>query len=175
MWTRILQAMMNQLPTKAIKVDEQDLFYRSFVCKIFGWIVYLHKYLRSDPDRGLHSHPFDAYALVLSGGYWEERLQSIDEKGMVIRTKWLHPGAINGIDRHCFHRLQLREEKENGAVSYKPSWSLFFCKYVPDKTWGFLRQYPHEDTHMFMFRKHTENSDRWWWKSAPKGKYTCRT
>ena len=102
MWRRILQGIMNRRPTKVYRVDGEPLFYRSYLFSFCGWVWYLHHYLRSDPDRGLHSHPFVAYAWILAGGYEEERILSFNEDGLVLSKRSLHPGSINKIDQHVF-------------------------------------------------------------------------
>lgn len=136
--------------------------------------------MRSDPDRGLHNHPFTSVALVLAGGYWEDRLLGFDENQMTIKTRYLHPGSINRIDRHCFHRLSIpKVQVLNGSdsVYIQPvSYSLFICKYIPNKSWGFLNQYDplveSDGMSRFVFRKHgNTRKDNYWWKSAPKGKF----
>ncbi|MFW6184410.1 MAG: hypothetical protein ACOC8X_11485, partial [Chloroflexota bacterium] len=41
--------------------------------------VFLHYFHRSDSDRELHNHPWDtAVAIILTGGYWEHRMEGID-------------------------------------------------------------------------------------------------
>ena len=39
-----------------------------------GGGAYIHRFLSSDPDRGLHDHPWErSLGIVLSGGYLEQR------------------------------------------------------------------------------------------------------
>jgi hypothetical protein len=45
---------------------------RYYLFGAFGWHAYLHRFVDSDTDRGLHDHPWGrAVSLVLSGGYDE--------------------------------------------------------------------------------------------------------
>ena len=43
-----------------------NLMYRK------GFTVKLHRFLRSDPARDLHDHPWDFVSIILWGGYYEE-------------------------------------------------------------------------------------------------------
>ena len=41
---------------------------RYYLFGAFGWHAYLHRFVDSDPDRGLHDHPWSrALSLVLTG------------------------------------------------------------------------------------------------------------
>jgi hypothetical protein len=132
-----------------------------------GGGVYLHRFLASDPDRGLHDHPWDrAMGLVLSGGYREQRFIRNDSEGERIVERLLGPGSFNRIRGDDFHRIVLPEEQE--------AWTLFghSQKY---KDWGFVnlgsaghRHYqPHEAvTH--------EPEHRDWWHTAPRGRNAPR-
>jgi hypothetical protein len=131
-----------------------------------GGGVYLHRFLASDPDRGLHDHPWDrAMGLVLSGGYEELRL-SLTGSGEEVASRRLYPGAFNNIRGDDFHRIVLPEERE--------AWTLFghTRKY---KDWGFVnldaegqRDYqPHDAvTH--------EPDHQQWWHTAPRGRHARR-
>ncbi len=84
--------------------------------------VFLHRFHRSDADGELHSHPWAwAVAIVLSGGYSEERrvppMNMSDwgvERTVVRRT--FGPGSVNVIRADDYHRVDLLEDE---------SWSLF--------------------------------------------------
>ncbi len=175
MWRKFLQFVMDKRPTKVYQVDGEHLFYRSYLFKFCGWVVYLHHYLRSDPDKGLHNHPFVAYAWILAGGYEEERIISFNEDGVVLSKRFLHPGSINKIDQHVFHRLKLEKVKTRHGYVQPTSWSLFVAKYIENQSWGFLKPYDsiHPDKlHYFIFSQAgTAEIDHDWWKTAPKGKH----
>jgi hypothetical protein len=76
-------------------------------------LVYLHKFESSDEDEELHSHPWTATSLILSGGYLEERRATIRgafPDGLdvyeVVRTPF-RPGQINRLHPDTFHRVRL--------------------------------------------------------------------
>jgi hypothetical protein len=131
-----------------------------------GGGIYLHRFLASDPDRGLHDHPWDrAFGLVLTGGYKELRLAPQGDGEKIVEQR-LGPGSINNIRGDDFHRIVLPDARE--------AWTLFghTRKY---KDWGFVnldaagqRHYqPHEDvTH--------EPDHAHWWQSAPRGRHAAR-
>lgn len=132
-----------------------------------GGGVYLHRFLASDPDRGLHDHPWGrAFGLVLSGGYRELRFGPA-EQGEQVVERLLTPGSINLIRGDDFHRIVLPAERE--------AWTLFghTGKY---KDWGFVkldadgrRDYqPHEAAVR-------ESDHHQWWKSAPRGRQLARS
>jgi hypothetical protein len=100
--------------------------------EVFG---YLHHYLRSDPDRGPHDHPWEwAVALPLTGGYVEDRMRGFGPDGPTTVRIERAPGVAYGLTGADFHRVLI----EAGATS----WSLFL--HGPKaKAWGFLR--PVED------------------------------
>jgi hypothetical protein len=143
-----------------------------------GWVVYLHHYLRSDPDRGLHSHPFRAYAWILAGGYKEERILSFNEDGLVLSEQFLQPGSINKIDQHVFHRLKLDKVETKYGYAQPTSYSLFIAKYIDGKSWGFIKPYDSihpDELHYFIFNKAgVSEIEHDWWKTAPKGKFVCK-
>jgi hypothetical protein len=114
------------------------LFERYFLCEIprfvpkfGGGAVYLHHYLRSDPDRGVHDHPWDhALAVQLCAGYIEERWNGVSAQGMRKRYKRRRPGFGYLLKGSDFHRVLVID----GAAT---SWSLF--AHGPyRKQWGFL-------------------------------------
>ena len=75
--------------------------------------VYLHCAKRPDNDLALHSHPWRwSCALILSGGYTEERLRD----GRII-SRELRPGSFMWLWSDDYHRIaELRSDE---------SWSLF--------------------------------------------------
>jgi hypothetical protein len=132
-----------------------------------GGGVYLHRFLASDPDRGLHDHPWNrAMGLVLSGGYREQRFAPNGDDGEQVVERNLSPGAFNWIRGADFHRIVLPEARE--------AWTLFghTRKY---KDWGFVkldaaghrRYQPHDAV--------TNEADhRHWWRTAPRGRRAGR-
>ena len=81
---------------------------------------YIHYIFESDKDLHLHSHPWDFWSFVLSGGYVEELLGG--EMNIVRRFKWNHHAASD------YHRLTLTQ---------KPTISLFFAT-GKRQVWGYF-------------------------------------
>jgi hypothetical protein len=141
---RACEAIAARRPRKIIWAESRPdtaaqsiLFYRYFLCQLPRWmgghVVYLHEYMRSDPDRGMHDHPWNsAIALPLVRGYTEQRFCGFSDHGprsKMIERKPFRPYRLTGSD---FHRVVM----DDGA---KPSWSIF--AHGPwTKVWGFLRR-----------------------------------
>ena len=104
-------------------------FVRRIGCP--GWsMVALHCLHQSDPDRGLHNHPYTfARALVLRGGYVERVLDSDD---MLEAFYVRRPGAVNRIPADRYHAVYLLGE-------HTPSWSLFCAGPKHGNGWGFVK------------------------------------
>ncbi len=97
--------------------------------KRFPFNVFLHKFLKSDPD-DLHDHPWPYATLVLKGGYWEW-VPMFDGKGKKIgeMQKWRGPGHFRTCSATSFHRIEVDPDVE--------CWTLFMPG--PQKReWGFL-------------------------------------
>lgn len=88
--------------------------------------IYLHFFFKGDQDRDLHNHPWNAYTLVLSGGYSEEYLTL----GNAMARRDVRAGQINQITNKHFHRVDLFE---------KGCWTLFFVG-KRTQSWGFLNR-----------------------------------
>lgn len=194
MWRKFLQWVMDHRPTKLYRVGGDPLFYRAYLFTLFGRVWYLHHYLRSDPDgRGWHDHPMRAWALILAGGYVEERVAGLSKEGLKITTKRFGPGRVNRLGEHVFHRVVIPKRwvsqwrSMQGGEIFEPievqptSWSLFVSRYVPGKSWGFLRAFPKPARkvpnmdHACDFRYEEAgpgiDDEDPWWKTAPNGKF----
>lgn len=147
---RFLYWLTGKLPARAISGDRGEPYLeRYFLFRLLGLQVYIHRFVASDPDRGLHDHPWGwSLSLLLVGEYREIR------DGMVRR---LMPGFFNLIRGKDFHRILLDDGKE--------SWTLFI--HGPRvKGWGFLR-----DGKYRPFAVHKDDyPSRSWWKTAPRGR-----
>ncbi len=153
---RLLFAITARLPCRLIDGEHGEPYLeRYYLFGAFGWHAYLHRFVDSDPDRGLHDHPWDrAVSLVLTGGYDEMRPVAEDPDRTVTRT--LRPWRINRLRGTDFHRVVLREGR--------PAWTLFM--HGPRvKGWGFVQ---HGD-YRPMARDGGEFRHRDWWKDAPTG------
>lgn len=93
--------------------------------------VFIHFFHRSDADRDTHNHPWEkSWALILKGGYVEERVAAIVAGKVLKTTRTFRPGDINVITNKTYHRVDLLYPDQG-------SWSLFVAgTNVGD--WGFL-------------------------------------
>jgi hypothetical protein len=166
---------MDNRPTSVILGDDggrqTPLLFRAFLFDLGPWRAYLHHFVRSDPDMGLHDHPAWNAALILAGGYWERRFVGVGKGGVVFKERWIRPGRINVIDQHCFHRVVMKP----GCTS----WSLSLLNYskAKGKRWGFLRNYSVVGrkivlTYTFAFADPPRGGK--WWENSVKGKYLDR-
>jgi len=97
--------------------------------KSFPFNVFLHKFLKSDPD-DVHDHPWPYATVILKGGYWEwiPQFNSAGEKFNEI-AKWRGPGHFRICGANSYHRIEL-----DPSVT---AWTLFMPG--PQKReWGFL-------------------------------------
>jgi len=95
----------------------------------FPFNVFLHKFLKSDPD-DVHDHPWPYATLILKGGYYEW-VPVFDKNGGKIAEMchWRGPGHFRTCSANSYHRIELAEGIE--------CWTLFMPG--PHKReWGFL-------------------------------------
>lgn len=128
---------------RLIEVDGKPYLHR-FYLKHNGYFpgIYLHRFYQSDPDRDLHNHPWKwSFSLILTGGYFEQRLVSVGEYRKVgpqmsnygrLEKITLDRKApcINYITGDTFHRVVLKD-RVNGA------WTIF-CSGPDVQDWGFM-------------------------------------
>lgn len=113
--------------------DEGDgaLYLRRFVLARTPWgSVYLHHIVRSDRDRCLHDHPWNAWIAILWGGYHEE-LWTGDGSEMFLRRT----GSVRRFPAETRHRVILRDR--NGREV--PAWTLCFVTRKV-REWGFWQR-----------------------------------
>ncbi len=125
----------------------------------FGYRVYLHRFVASDPGRGLHNHPWSrAVSFVLSGQYEEIRMMDANHNNDVI-TRMVGSGSLNWINGSIFHRINLVENRE--------CWTLFIHSQNA-QSWGFIQR----DDRQFAFHDHNQvvqqASNPLWWRTASK-------
>ena len=97
--------------------------------KRFPFNVFLHKFLKSDPD-DVHDHPWPYATLILKGGYWEWTPR-FDDRGNKITelVRWCGPGSFRWARAKTYHRIELDPRVE--------CWTLFMPG-VKQREWGFL-------------------------------------
>lgn len=129
--------------------------------KKFPFNIFLHQFLRSDPD-DLHDHPWPYLTLIIKGGYWEwipVFETSGDSAGpdhcwppKIIgeRKVWRGPGHFRVNKANSFHRIEV----EPGV----DCWTLFMPG--PQKReWGFLL-HNNWDYRTFFWMQHDEYIDK---------------
>jgi hypothetical protein len=179
---RLLHEWAGRLPTIVIEAEvsatddtQVPLFERSHVITVslplIGEVTcYLHHYLRSDPDRGAHDHPWPwAVALPLAGGYREERLKGWRLSHPLLRVIRRRPFLPYFLTGYAFHRVLVDGGRTN--------WSLFFTGRSHFKPWGFLRPVLMASTGEVVgygYKADPEKMDNApaepWWRTAPPGR-----
>lgn len=151
---RLLEALTAWLPCRFIDGEGGEPYLeRYYLGGVRGWHAYLHRFVDSDPDRGLHDHPWDrALSLVLVGGYDEVRGAADGTS----TCRFVRPWRINRLRGGDFHRVVLR--------AGRPAWTLF-AHGPRTKGWGFLRN----GVYRPMARDGSESRHRDWWRHAPRG------
>lgn len=97
--------------------------------KRFPFNIFLHKFLKSDPD-DVHDHPWPYATLILKGGYYEW-VPTFNSQGQKIAETrhWRGPGHFRICNAKSFHRVELEE----GITA----WTLFMPG-PQQREWGFL-------------------------------------
>jgi hypothetical protein len=146
-----------RLPCRFIDGERGEPYLeRYYLFGAFGWHVYLHRFVDSDPDRGLHDHPWSrAVSLVLTGGYDEIRPAGGDPGRA--QARFVAPWRLNFLRGEDFHRVVLRDGR--------PAWTLF-AHGSRVKGWAFLQN----GELRAMARDASEFRHRDWWKKAPAGR-----
>lgn len=70
---RALFRITGNLPLRIISDDGRPYLERYYLGQLAGRCFYIHRFVGSDPHRGLHDHPWRAVSFVLWGEYGEER------------------------------------------------------------------------------------------------------
>jgi hypothetical protein len=86
----------------------------------FPFNVFLHKFLKSDPD-DLHDHPWPYATLILKGGYWETTPEG---------RFWRNPGHFRICKANSLHRIELDPSVE--------CWTVFMPG-PKQREWGFIK------------------------------------
>ena len=95
----------------------------------FPFNVFLHKFLKSDPD-DVHDHPWPYFTIILQGGYyeWIPQFDSAGHKCGEI-GHWRGPGHFRCSSATSYHRIELDPDVT--------CWTLF-CPGIKQRDWGFL-------------------------------------
>ena len=115
------------------RVDKEPYLERYYLfLKDRNWFpfnVFLHKFLKSDPD-AQHDHPWNYITIIVKGGYWEYVL-TYDERGRINgETKiWRGAGHIRRCQAESYHRIEV----EPGV----DCWTIFIPG-IKRRDWGFI-------------------------------------
>jgi len=122
----IFTAIMNYFGRYRIindRIDKEPYLERYYLFlkdrKTFPFNIFLHKFLKSDPD-DLHNHPWPYISIPLYPGYWEHTKEG---------TTWRGPFSFKRAPAETFHRVELDKNRPY-------CWTLF----IPGKKsqdWGF--------------------------------------
>ena len=97
--------------------------------KHFPFNVFLHKFLKSDPDE-VHDHPWPYATLILKGGYYEHIPNFNPAGALVGHTRyWRGPGHFRICSANSYHRVELKEGTD--------CWTMFMPG-PQHREWGFL-------------------------------------
>lgn len=155
----IIIFITNYLPVKVIRDDKGIPFLYRYHLITFGYDgpgLCIHRFVKSDPERGYHDHPWNkALSFILCGGYTERILDknSINHNNNEVkyvthlRKRWTF-NYLDGVN--TFHRVMIDEGKD--------AWTLFAFS-GRSKTWGMISltgQYHPMST------KVSDNDGGWW-------------
>ena len=95
----------------------------------FPFNIFLHKFLKSDPD-DVHDHPWPYATVILKGGYWEwiPHFDTVGRKTGEYQV-WRGPGHFRISKANSFHRIELDPDIT--------AWTLFMPG-IKQRDWGFL-------------------------------------
>lgn len=123
--------------------DRSAYLTRTLLPRALGRRLLLHHIHRPDQDVWMHNHPWrEAYFLVVSGGYIEER-----ETPSGVEINRLRVGDVNHIDAQTYHRV----------TSIQPGTRTIGLCGDRVQDWGFKvegRHVPHAE--YFAARKHVQ-------------------
>jgi hypothetical protein len=132
----MIKRLMQRLGRHRVIMDRQSnepLLERYYVFlkdrKRFPFNVFIHKFLKSDPD-DVHDHPWPYATLILRGGYYEW-IPNFDSQGRKFSEtrKWRGPGHFRICGANSYHRIELDPNVT--------CWSMFMPG-PQQRQWGFL-------------------------------------
>lgn len=157
--------LAGRLPCRIIAEEGSVYLERYYLFTLLGWRFYLHRFVGSDPDRGLHDHPWSrAFSIILAGWYFEET------RAGTRKVRW-----FNSLTGDSFHRVVLPcgDYRPDFSCDEFPCWTLFFHRAEYVKEWGFWRRFPvsgSDEAALFTpyIRRRTDEMPDWW-NRVPKG------
>jgi hypothetical protein len=138
----LLMLATAKMPMKAIDVNGPYLQRYFWKENEDGSQMWLHRFLRDDTERHLHSHPGTALSTILTGSYVEETPDCLN-------TYWV--GEFNVLSRDKWHRI----------ISIEPNtWTLMHVQkdWLEAEDWYFRDHYGNQT------RMPSSPAD--WWKDC---------
>jgi len=132
----VLLKLLERLGRKRIimdRIDDEPYLERYYVfLKERTWFpfnVFVHRFLKSDPD-DVHDHPWPYATLILKGGYyeWLPQFNNLGQKIGEIAV-WRGPGSFRICGAKSYHRIEIDANVE--------TWTLFMPG-PKQREWGFL-------------------------------------
>jgi hypothetical protein len=128
------------------RADNEPYFERYYVFlkdrTRFPFNVFIHKFLKSDPD-DVHDHPWPYATLILKGGYyeWVPQFDANGNMSCEVR-KWRGAGHFRICKPTSYHRIELKP----GVTA----WTMFMPG-PKKREWGFLvkNKWIHNDTYLY--------------------------
>ncbi len=154
----LIVTITNYLPVKVIRDDNGVPFlyrYHLFALTNNGPGMCIHHFVKSDPDRGYHDHPWKkSLSFILCGGYSERILnRDTNDYKTVERNRW----TFNNLKgENVFHRVMLDEGQD--------TWTLFAFQ-KRSKTWGMVSL----DGEYKPMSMNIYDQDGGWWNHVMKG------
>lgn len=155
---KVVVFITNFLPVKVIRDDKGVPFlyrYHLFTLGYDGPGLCIHRFVKSDPERGYHDHPWNkALSFILCGGY-AERILDKNKKDYTthIRGRWTF-NYLDGVN--TFHRVMIEEGKD--------AWTLFAFS-GRSKIWGMVSL----DGEYHPMSTAVSDNDGGWWNNVGKG------
>lgn len=152
---RFVIFIVNYLPVKVIRDENGVPFlyrYHLFALTANGPGMCIHNFVKSDPDRGYHDHPWQNSMSFILSGYYDERILDLSDENKksytTTRRNRFHFNYLNG--SNTFHRVMVEDGKD--------VWTLFaFGK--RSKTWGMIGL---DGKYKAMSEQVNDNDGGWW-------------
>ena len=154
----LLVHITNWLPVKIIRDDNGVPFlyrYHLFALTNDGPGMCIHHFVKSDPDRGYHDHPWNkSLSFILCGGYDERILdRSTNNYNTIKRNRW-NFNYLKG--ENVFHRVMLDDGHD--------AWTIFAFQ-KRNKIWNMIDL----DGNLKQMSTTISDKDGGWWNHVMKG------
>ena len=115
------------------RIDNGDYLERYYLLlkdrKTFPFNIFVHKFLKSDPD-DVHNHPWDFAHLIIRGGYWET--VASNDNPIITTRYWRSAGYFNFAKSNHIHKVELDPTKPYPITLFVPFSQKTW------ETWGFF-------------------------------------